>query len=113
VPVNRATRRVIAALIADGRVRRGYLGISGAPRPVPGAEHPGVEVLDVVAGSPAAEAGLRAGDVITELHGRRITGVADVQRLMEDEVIGTRVTVTALRDGRERRLTVIPRDLGA
>jgi S1-C subfamily serine protease len=117
VPINRATRRVIAALIADGRVRRGYLGVSGAPRPVPpvlrerwGAED-GMEILEVVPDSPAALAGLHAGDVIVELDGRRIRGVADVLARMEDEVIGTRVVVTALREGRERRVTVVPREL--
>jgi S1-C subfamily serine protease len=118
VPVNQATRRVVAALIADGRVRRGYLGIAGAPRPLPpetrerwGAA-PGVEVVEVVPESPAAAAGLRAGDLLVELDGRRLTGVQDVQRLMEDEVIGTRVVATALREGRERRMTVVPRELG-
>jgi S1-C subfamily serine protease len=117
VPVNTATRRVIAALIAEGRVRRGYLGISGAPRPVPpetrerwGAA-PGVEIVEVVSGSPADEGGLRPGDLIVELDGRRIAGVQDVQQLMEDEVIGVRVVVTALRQGRERQLTVVPREL--
>src|SRR6195256_804165 len=54
VPVNSATRRVVAALIADGRVRRGYLGIAGAPRPLPPETRerwgvaPGVEVVEVV-----------------------------------------------------------------
>jgi S1-C subfamily serine protease len=111
VPINTATRRVVAALIADGRVRRGYLGIAGAPRPVPGHDD-GVEVLEVVPGSPADTGGLRPGDILVELDGRRVTGVQDVQRLMEDEVIGTRVVVTALRDGLERRMTVVPRELG-
>ena len=53
------------------------------------------------------------GDLLVELDGRRLTGVQDVQRLMEDEVIGTRVVVSALRDGRERRMTVVPRELGS
>jgi len=118
VPINAATRRVVAVLLADGRVRRGYLGIAGAPRPVAPAlrgrwgQDPVVEIVEVVPGSPAAEAGLQAGDLLVELDGRRLTGVQDVQRLMEDEVIGTRVVVTALRDGRERRMTVTPRELG-
>jgi S1-C subfamily serine protease len=117
VPINAATRRVVAALVSDGRVRRGYLGIAGAPRPLPpaprerwGAE-PGVEIVEVVPGSPAATAGLRAGDLLVELDGRRLTGVQDVQRLMEDEIIGTRIVVTALRDGLERRMTVVPTEL--
>jgi S1-C subfamily serine protease len=118
VPVNTATRRVVAALMTDGRVRRGYLGIAGAPRPLPPAMRetwgmdPGVEIVEVVPGSPAAEAGLRTGDLLVELDGRRLTGVQDVQRLMEDEVIGSRVVVTALRDGLERRMTVVPAELG-
>jgi S1-C subfamily serine protease len=118
VPVNAATRRVVTALLSDGRVRRGYLGIAGAPRPLPpatrerwGAAH-GIELVEVVAGSPADAAGLRAGDLLVEVDGRRLTGVQDLQRLMEDEVIGTHVVVTALRGGLERRMTVVPRELG-
>ena len=117
VPINAATRRVIAALMTDGRVRRAYLGIAGAPRPLPpalrdrwGAE-PCVELVEVVAGSPADAAGLRAGDLLVELAGDRITGVQDVQRRMEDEVIGTRLVVTVLREGLERQLQVVPREL--
>jgi S1-C subfamily serine protease len=118
VPVNAATRRVVAALLSDGRVRRGYLGIAGAPRPLPPATRerwgaaPGIELVEVVVGSPAAAAGLRAGDLLVEVDGRRLTGVQDLQRLMEDEIIGTQVVVTALRDGLERRMTVVPRELG-
>jgi S1-C subfamily serine protease len=117
VPINAATRRVIAALMTDGRVRRAYLGIAGAPRPLPpglrerwGAD-PCVELVDVVAGSPADAAGLRAGDLMVELAGERLTGVQDVQRRMEDEVIGTRLVVTVLREGLERQLQVVPREL--
>jgi S1-C subfamily serine protease len=117
VPINSATRRVIGALMTEGRVRRGYLGIAGAPRPLgPRAreqwgDEPSVEVSEVVPDSPAELAGLRAGDLLIELDGRRLTGVQDVQRLMEDEIIDTRVVITLLRDGLERKLTIVPREL--
>jgi S1-C subfamily serine protease len=119
VPMNAATRRIVAALMADGRVRRAYLGIAGAPRPLPPRDQarwgrdPVVEVAEVMEGSPAELGGLRAGDLLVELAGERITGVADVQRAMEEDVIGTRVTAVVLREGLERHVVVIPVELGA
>ena len=68
--------------------------------------------MEVVTGSPAARAGLRAGDLLVELGGVRITGVADMLELMEHEVIGTHITAVVLRDGRERHLQVVPIELG-
>src|SRR3954470_7604611 len=62
VPVNAATRRIVSALMRDGRVRRAYIGIAGGSRPVPpraaarlGRDR-GIEVVEVVAGSPAERA---------------------------------------------------------
>src|SRR3954454_2378195 len=63
VPVNVATRAILAALISDGRVRRAYLGIAGGARPVPPrvaatvGSRQAIEVVEVVAGSPAERAG--------------------------------------------------------
>src|SRR5689334_2753479 len=64
VPINTATRRVVGALMSEGRVRRAYIGIAGGPRPLPpqargewGART-AVEVVEVVPGSPAERAGL-------------------------------------------------------
>jgi S1-C subfamily serine protease len=117
VPMNRTARRIVAALIADGRVRRAHLGIAGAPRPLPPAlrrrwgSEPSVEVVEVIAGSPAERAGLRAGDLLVELAGRRVSGVSDVQRLMEEDLIGTHVAVTVLRGGLERQVLVVPGEL--
>src|SRR6266567_2200890 len=70
VPINDATRAIIAALMSEGRFRRAYLGIAGGTRPLPPrlarelGRSAGVEVVEVVSGSPAAEAGLRAEDLI-------------------------------------------------
>jgi S1-C subfamily serine protease len=117
VPINRATRRVIGALMTDGRVRRGYLGVTGSPRPVPpalrdryGAEDV-VAVGDVMAGSPAEHAGIRDDDLLVALDGRRLAGVTDLQSALEEDLIGTRVVVTLLRDGRERQVVVVPGEL--
>ena len=69
VPINATTKLILGALIKDGRVRRGYLGIAGGTKPLPGplAERmqrkEAIEVLEVLAESPAAKAGLRAGDL--------------------------------------------------
>jgi S1-C subfamily serine protease len=100
-------------------VRRAYLGIAGAPRPLPPREHARwgreacVEIAQVIEDSPAEAAGLRGGDLLVELAGHRVTGISDVQRRMEEDVIGTRVTAIVLRDGRERHLVIVPRELGA
>ena len=118
VPVNHATRRVIGALITDGRVSRGYLGIAGSPRPIPPAQRERhgdgdvVAVGEVVPGAPADRAGIRTDDLIVELDGPRLTGVADLQGALEGDRVGTRLVLTLLRDGRERQLVVVPDELG-
>ncbi len=117
VPVNAATRQIIGALMTEGRFRRAYLGIAGGSRPLPprvarrlGRES-GVEVVQVVEGSPAAAAGLRPEDLIVELDGSAITDVGDIQRLMVVEKIGAPVPVRVLREGRELVLSLVPAEL--
>ena len=117
VPINDATQRVIASLMGEGRVRRAYLGIAGGPRPVPpharelAASGSCVEVVEVVDDSPADRAGLRPEDLILEVNGTPTSRVEDLQRLMVAELIGSPVTVRLLRQGRERRLELVPAEL--
>jgi serine protease Do len=117
VPINEATGRVISQLMADGRVRRAYLGIAGGPRPVPPAARQAVgegaciEVVEVVAGSPADRAGLRAEDLIVAVDGTRTQRVEDLQRLMVADLIGVQVTVRLLRAGREQNVQLTPVEL--
>ena len=65
VPVNATSRRIIAALMRDGRVRRAYLGIVSVPAPLPAplrerlGRPSGLRVSEVVPGGPATRAGLR------------------------------------------------------
>jgi S1-C subfamily serine protease len=119
VPVNEATRRIVAALMRDGRVRRAYLGLVGGTRPLPPRvagrlrQARGIEVIEVVDGSPAAEAGLRPEDLLVELDGVPLQGVDDLQRLMTDERIGRRVDATVVRQGDVRRIAVVPAELAS
>ncbi|HEV7461693.1 MAG TPA: trypsin-like peptidase domain-containing protein [Solirubrobacteraceae bacterium] len=117
VPINDATRHVIGQLMSTGRVRRAYLGIAGGPRPLPpggrrrfGART-GVEIVEIVEDSPAQRAGLRAEDLIVEVDGSAVTGVADLQRLMVADRIGATVAITLLRGGRTVTLELVPAEL--
>ena len=118
VPINDATRKLIGELMTHGRVSRAYLGVAGGPRPLPArarrerGQDAGVEVIEVVPGSPAELAGLRVEDLIVELGGERVSGVEDIQRLMVGEKIGVSVDVLVLRRAAELRLKLVPRELG-
>jgi S1-C subfamily serine protease len=117
VPVNEATRAIVAALMTEGRFRRAYLGIAGGSRPLPPrvarrlGRDSGVEVVQVAESSPASAAGLRAEDLIVELDGEPVTDVADIQRLMVVEKIGEPVSLRVLREGRELDLSLVPAEL--
>jgi serine protease Do len=117
VPMNEATQRVIASLMSEGRVRRAYLGIAGGSRPVPPQARPiapsptCIEVVEIVRDSPADRAGIRTEDLILEVNGTAMSRVEDLQRLMVAELIGTPVSVRLLRQGRERRLELVPAEL--
>ena len=117
VPVNDATRQIVGALMTEGRFRRAYLGIAGGSRPLPPrlarqlGRGSGVEVVQVVEGSPAAEAGLRPEDLVVELDGSPVADVGDIQRLMVVEKIGAPVPIRVLRGGRELELALVPAEL--
>ncbi len=117
VPINETTRRIVGALMTEGRVRRAYIGIAGGPRPLPPrlsaalGRRTGIEVVEVVQGSPADRAGLRAEDLIVEVDGQAVAGVDDLQRLMAGELIGHDVTLRVLRRGGELDVDVVPDEL--
>jgi S1-C subfamily serine protease len=118
VPINAATRKIIGTLMTEGRVRRAYLGIAGGPRPLPPRARKlferrvGVEVVEVVSGSPADRAGVREGDLIVEVDGRAVESAADLQRMMVAEVIGIELTARIWRTGSELELRIVPIELG-
>jgi serine protease Do len=117
VPIDAATLRIVSALLADGRVRRAYLGIAGGPRPLPprAARNLGreaaIEVVEVVSGSPADEAGIKPEDLILDVDGEPVADVSALQRLMGPERIGSRVEMRIVRSGRELSLDLVPSEL--
>ena len=117
VPINDATGKIISALMKEGRVRRAYIGIVGGSRPLPPkiasrlGRDKGIEVVEVVGGSPAARAGLRAEDLIVAVDGEPMGDVGDLQRLMVAERIGQGIQVDVVREGNFLKLDLIPREL--
>ena len=117
VPMNGTTQAILAALMRSGRVRRAYLGIAGGTRPLTPAmaqrlgRKAGVEVHEVVGGSPAAGGKLRAGDVIVSVGDVGVTKAGDLQRLMVEAKIGSRLTLSVLRGDQVLSLDVIPTEL--
>ncbi|WP_273652544.1 S1C family serine protease [Cellulomonas fimi] len=117
VPVNATTRQIVDALMTRGRVRRAWLGIAGiqvALSPELAARmgsRTGLQVAEVSPGSPAAEAGLRRGDVVVELDGNRVVTATAVQRLMVEDAIDRRIEVTVWRNGALVDVLAYPREL--
>jgi serine protease Do len=117
VPIDEGTRKIIGALMSEGRFRRAYIGIAGGSRPLPprlaarlGRES-AVEIVEVADGSPAAQAGLRPEDLIVALDGVVVEGVDDLQRLMVDDLIGSTATAMVIRNGEELALPLRPVEL--
>jgi S1-C subfamily serine protease len=117
VPIDATTRPILAALMRDGRMRRAYLGVVGGTRALPGAlaaslgRRRGLEVVQLLDRSPAATAGVRAGDLIVGLDGTAVEGVGDLQRLLVGDLVGRRVTLDVARDGRLMALELSPSEL--
>jgi len=117
VPLNGTTQAILSALMRNGRVRRAYLGIAGGTRPLapPIAERlgrkAGVEVHEVVAGSPAANGSLRAGDVIVSVGDVGVSKAGDLQRLMVEAKIGSKIALTIMRGDNLVSLDVVPVEL--
>ena len=115
IPINQV-RMVAESLLKDGHVRYAYLGVVvgdlsevpaglgkrlGAPPPGGGAF-----VSEVTPGGPAAKSGLHAGDVITDIDGRKMEGAGDVIDYVSTRTIGARVAVGVWRDGRPQTMAV-------
>jgi S1-C subfamily serine protease len=113
VPVNAVTRQIIGSLMSTGRVRRAYLGIGGASRPLPVPQlramlqSRAITVASVTSGSPAGTAGVQPGDRVLALDGIATLDLAGLQGLMVEARIGKRVVLDVLRDGKRLALDVV------
>jgi S1-C subfamily serine protease len=101
IPIDTA-KEVVAELKEDGEVERPYLGVRTGPTP----NGTGVLVDSVTPGDPAAEAGLRGGDVILRVGGTVTNDPEDVAAAIADRSIGDRIEITLRRGGQERTVTV-------
>lgn len=111
IPVNMA-RRVMEQLVEFGEVRRGFLGAQLQDLDGELAEAFGLPVsqgavlVNVLEGSPAAAAGLRPGDVVTHVNGKRVVTAANLRNEIALTRIGEKADITYLRDGESLRATV-------
>uniref|UniRef100_UPI000B0DF31D S1C family serine protease n=1 Tax=Methanoculleus chikugoensis TaxID=118126 RepID=UPI000B0DF31D len=117
IPPSNTASWVLPQLVADGRVRRGYLGIAGQSQPLPQhlvaalglAANQAVEVVSVNRASPAGRAGLRpGGDRIIAINETCVTCVDDLHRFLAAWPIAEPATVTIVRNQRRITLPIVP-----
>lgn len=117
VPLDATSNRILAALIKDGKVRRGEIGVAGGSRPLPPRiadrlqRRRGVEITGVVAGGPAAWAGVRPEDILVSLDDSPVESVGDLQRLLLGDKVGDEVPLGVVRGSELLDLRIRPREL--
>jgi S1-C subfamily serine protease len=126
IPINKA--KTISTQLARGeKVAHPYLGVQmvtltpaiatennndpNAPFQVPAVN--GVLVVKVLPNTAAATAGMRRGDTILEVNGETIRDASQLQDVMENSHVSQQIQVRILRDGKDRLVTVIPKDLNS
>jgi S1-C subfamily serine protease len=117
IPINGITRQIIATLMAEGRVRRAYLGLAGTPAPLPPpmavrlSQKTGMRIEEIVAEGPAAKAGLRPRDLLVSANGEAVTSAQSLQRLMLGDAIGQPLALTVLRTEALVDVIAVPEEL--
>ena len=116
IPVN-TLRWVVSVLIREGKITRGYLGISGQVVPLPVRvvryyllkNESGVQMMNVAPNSPAQTAGLREGDIVISLGQEPVAGVDDIHHMLTRDLIGKKLDLVVLRNFTTRlEMTVTP-----
>ena len=115
--MNATTRRIIHALMHDGRVRRAYLGLVSTPAPLTPAQEErfdqrrALRVVEAVANSPAAVSGLHPGDLVLAVDGVPLDDAQSLQKRLFADAIGRRMEITVLRNGALVDAVVVPVEL--
>lgn len=111
-------QHVLQQVLKHGRVRRGRIGIAGEQvlltqrmRHQAGLDQrSAVRIATVLERSPAAQAGLAAGDVIVALDAEAVTGVDDITRLLDERRIGRQIAISVIRNAKIVRIELVPEE---
>jgi len=109
----------VETLIKDGKVRHAYMGVGITDVTPENAkffhlnEASGAVITQVEPDSPGAKAGLKVGDVITEVNGQKVSDAGHLQVLIGQHSPGTRVNLQIIRDGKQMSLPVTVEEMGA
>jgi S1-C subfamily serine protease len=111
-----AVTGIVDTLLTQGRIRRGYLGVTSQPVRLPPElqsklglqQETGLLLLAVESGSPAASAGLLMGDVLVSIAGHSVSDAQDLQGALGASSVGNATTATMVRAGERKDLSVTP-----
>jgi S1-C subfamily serine protease len=113
VPINTA-QRIAMTLLREGEVRRAYVGVGGQSVQLSRLQarawdipnQGGALVLQVEPDSPASRSGLREGDMIVRMSGQTVNAVDDLHRILTEELIGRKTTITIIRSNQRIDLAI-------
>jgi putative serine protease PepD len=101
IPSN-TVKNIATQLIAGKAVKHAFMGVELADSASP----PGALLQQVIAGSGAAKAGLKGGDVVVSVDGQTVSSGDDLSSAIDQHRAGDKVTVTYVRDGKQHTVTV-------
>ncbi len=109
---------VTGQLIKEGKIRRSYIGLGGQNVPLLRrvvrfyrlAVESGILVVSIEADSPAQRADLSVGDVIVGFDNQSVSGIDDLHRMLTEEKVGVRTTLTVIRQTEKLNLSIIPQE---
>ena len=112
--------RVVTQLLEKGHIRRGYLGIAMQPVDLPDSlvsefslqTQQGLMIVNVEPQSPAAEAGILLGDILTKIETTSVAKLRDLQAFLEPQNIGKAIAVELIRGGKLENISLTVGDSG-